>query len=67
MMRLVRALFLFTAKFNINILMKHIPEYIRKVNILADSLSRLQEDKFHRKCRHADPAATPVSSKIWDI
>ena len=64
MMRLVRALFLFTAKFNINILMKHIPG---KVNILADSLSRLQEDKFHRKCRHADPAATPVSSRIWDI
>ena len=42
-MRLVRGLFLFTAKTNINILLMHIPG---NINYLAASLSRLQVAKF---------------------
>ena len=44
MMRLVRALFLFTARRNINILMKHIPG---NVNLLADFLSFTDGTNFY--------------------
>ena len=64
MMRLVRALFLFTARRNINILMKHIPG---NVNLLADFLSRLLMDKFLHTCHRADRIPTSISSVVWDI
>ena len=64
MMRLIRSLFLFTAKSNINILMKHIPG---TSNILADHLSRLQVAEFHHRFQAADHLATIPSSKIWHI
>ena len=42
---LVRGLFLFTAKTNVNILFTHIPG---NINYLSDSLSRLQVAKFRQ-------------------
>ena len=63
-MKLVRALFLFSAKHNINILMQHIPG---NVNTLADHLSRLQVDKCRRLFPHMDKLPTAVSSAVWQI
>lgn len=61
-MRLVRALFLFIANRNINILMCHIPG---KFNDSADALSRLQIAKFRRLNPQADFQPTPVSPDVW--
>ena len=47
-MSLVRKLFFFTAKHNINLLMRHVPG---KDNILADPLSRLQVERFASLCK----------------
>ena len=63
-MRLVRALFLFSARHNINILMKHISGHN---NYLADSLSRLQVDKFKHHCPEADHQPTSISHTIWEL
>ena len=63
-MRLVRALFYFTAKNNINILMHHIPG---QTNTLADLLSRLQVDRFHRLHPSAESIPTPISPDVWLI
>ena len=61
-MRLVRALFLFSARRNINILMVHIAG---SSNVLADSLSRLQVDRFHQLHPSAAKRPTPISSDVW--
>ena len=63
-MRLVRALFLFNAKFNINVLMHHIPG---QTNVLADALSRLQVDKFRLHHPTADHIHTLISSDMWQL
>ena len=63
-MRLVRALFLFSARHNINILMEHIAGHN---NYLADSLSRLQVDKFKHHCPEADHQPTSISPTIWEL
>ena len=63
-MRLVRALFLFTANRNINILMEHIPGL---TNISADLLSRLQVDKFLDRHPSADRHPTKLSSEVWRV
>ena len=60
-MKLVRALFLFSAKNNINILMQHIPG---NFNILADHLSRLQVAKFHKLSDNMDQTPTKISSAV---
>ena len=59
-MSLVRKLFFFTAKRNINLLLRHIPGVDNKY---ADSLSRLQVAKFKAQClqAHAIPTELPQS------
>ena len=64
MMRLVRKLFLFTARHNINILLQHIPGHS---NILADRLSRLQVQEFHQRLPTADPHSSPLPPEIWNL
>ena len=63
-MRLVKVLFLFCAKYNINLLMQHIPDHYTK---LADALSRCQVAKFHA----CNPAAVPEpkanSVDVWRV
>ena len=61
-MRLVRSLFLFSARRNINILMVPIAG---SSNVLADSLSRLQVDRFHQLHPSAAKRPTPISSNVW--
>ena len=63
-MRILRALFLFCAKRNINILMKHIPG---TTNLAADFLSRLQVRKFKEVHPSADELPTPVPPQVWNI
>ena len=64
LMRLVRHLFLFTAQSNINILMQHIPG---QSNVLADALSRLQVQKFHRLSPSSELTPTPICPRVWHI
>ena len=64
MMRLIRALFLFTAKNNINLLMRHIPG---SINVSADYLSRLQVKKFRAIRRDADVNPTSPPLAIWQL
>ena len=63
-MRLVRALFMFTASRNINILMHHIPG---QSNLLADLLSRLQVQKFHQAHPQALLQPAIVSADVWHL
>ena len=64
LMKLIRALFLFTAKNNINLLMEHVPGYC---NYLSDSLSRLQVQKFLQLCPDADIEATVPPPSLWTL
>ena len=61
-MRLVRALFLRTAWFNSNLLLRHIPG---QDNSLADSLSRLQVTRFFTLHPTADGSPTQLPPDIW--
>ena len=63
-MRLVRGLFLFAARHNINIWVRHISGHH---NYLSDALSRLQVQKFRQLHPDADRSATPVSDEVWHI
>ena len=63
-MRVVRAIFLFAAKHNTNILMQHIPGVM---NIAADLLSRLQVRKFKQLDRCTNEAPTPTPPDTWAI
>ena len=63
-MRLVRFLFLFAARRNINILLQHIQGHN---NVLADALSRLQVGRFRRLHRDHHPVASPVPDELWTI
>lgn len=63
-MSLIRHLFLFTARLNINILLQHIPGH---TNIAADLLSRLQVRRFKQRLQSADESPTPVEPTIWTI
>jgi len=63
-MKLVRNLFLFSARRNINILMKHIPGHS---NCLADALSRLQVAKFKRLHTAASINPASVPPEVWTI
>ena len=61
-MKLVRAMFLFCARLNINILMQHIPG---SSNLASDALSRLQVHRFHRLRPGSSPYPTTVPSIVW--
>ena len=63
-MKVVRAMFMFAAKRNLNILLQHVPG---KNNILADHLSRLQVQQFRQKHPSAEPSPTTVSQAVWDV
>jgi hypothetical protein len=61
-MRIVRALFLFTARRNINLLLRHVPG---EHNVLADSLSRFQVAAFKDLHATADLHPTVFSEDVW--
>ncbi len=63
MMKILRKLFFFTAKHNINLILKHIPG---KDNVLADLLSRFQVDKFLDTLPTADHAPALIPEDTWD-
>ena len=63
-MTLVRSLFLFTARKNINIVMQHVPGYS---NGKADALSRLQVPRFRKLHRHAALEPTLIHPDVWNI
>jgi hypothetical protein len=64
MMKIIRSLFFFTAKRNINLLMAH----IRGVdNTNADLLSRLQVHQFRHNCPDADLHPTVLAQEVWDL
>ena len=63
-MRLVRALFTRAAHLNANIVLQHIPGHI---NILADSLSRLQVHRFREDHPTADPDPSPIPTDLWHL
>ena len=64
MMKIIRSLFFFTAKRNINLLMAHIRG---TDNVNADLLSRLQVQQFRRNCPDADLHPTVVADQVWDL
>ena len=63
-MQLVRALFLFSANLNINVLLQHIPGHS---NTLADPLSRLQVQLFRRMHPGSLPTPDTVPAQVWTI
>ena len=64
MMRLVRKLFLFSARNNINILLQHIPGHS---NVLADRLSRLQVPEFMALLPSAERQPSSLPTTIWQL
>ena len=63
-MKIVRAMFMFAAQRNTNILLQHVPG---RDNILADSLSRFQVNRFRTALPTADLEPTLVSPTVWAI
>ena len=63
-MKLVRFLFLFTARRNINVLLQHIPGHS---NAAVDSLSRLQVARFFQLCPAANNRPSTIVDEIWSI
>ena len=63
-MRLVRALFFRLARFNINLLLNHIPG---STNVNADLLSRFQVRRFLELNPDADTDNSPCPPDIWEI
>ena len=68
MLGLLRAMVLICLRNNIFFRARHI---LGGKNVLADSLSRLQVDKFHTLSRGMDPTPTPLPAhllpEIWLI
>lgn len=63
-MKLIRSLFLFSARNNINIIMEHVPGHHNNV---SDALSRLQVVKFHRLCPDAEVTPSVIPHSIWTL
>ena len=63
-MSLVRCLFTFIARRNINIHMTHIPGLTNKK---ADTLSHLQFQEFHKCHPEAERHPTPILPAVWNI
>ena len=61
MLELLRAMVLICLRNNILFWARHIPGV---KNVLADSLSRLQVDKFHTLSRGMDPTPTPLAAHL---
>ena len=60
----LRHVFMFAAKLNINLLIKHVPGHY---NSLADALSRLQVAKFLTLHPQAAVTPTPINLAIWKL
>lgn len=63
-MSLVRTLYLITARLQFVVKLKHIPG---KHNIIADSLSRFQMQKFQEAAPQADQHPTPIPEALWQM
>ena len=63
-MKLVRYLFLFSARLNLNILMQHIPGH---TNLSADALSRLQIPRFRQLLPGAHLHQSTPPPELWHI
>ena len=63
-MRLIRAIFLFTAKHNTNLLLHHIQGH---KNCLADALSRLQVKKFFKAHPTCAKLQSTLPPEVWDL
>ena len=63
-MALIRHLFLFCAKLNINLLVQHIPGH---TNQAADALSRLQVPRFRRIRPSAALHPSSIAPELWSI
>ena len=63
-MDLVRHLTLLTLRYNFYLKVQHIEG---KRNVIADSISRFQMERFRMLAPHADPAPTPVPQELWEI
>ena len=61
-MNLIRKLFFFSAKHNVNILIHHITGHF---NILADCLSRLQIQQFFQHQPLASPIPSEIPPVVW--
>ena len=64
LMKLVRHLFLFCSQNNFNVTFQHIPGLH---NVLADSLSRLQVDRFRSLHPEAETEPSVVPHAVWRI
>ena len=64
MLTIIRKIFFFAARHNINILMHHVPGHF---NTNADLLSRLQVPQFLRSNPQADARQTDVPIEAWKI
>ena len=64
LMRLVRALFMHSARINANVVLRHVPGI---QNINADLLSRLQVSRFQELNHSADPVPTPLPPLNFEI
>ena len=63
-MLIVRVMFMYAARNNINILLKYIPG---KKNVLADLLSRLQVTEFLHLHPNANAVPTIVPEEVWQV
>ena len=63
-MFLIRTLFLYIAKRNVNIRLEHVFGYS---NVKADLLSRLQVTEFLRKYPDMEMTKTVLDERVWDI
>ena len=64
LMKLVRHLFLYCSKNNINIMFEHLPGHH---NVLADCLSRLQVDRFRALHPGAEMEPSVIPQTVWEI
>ena len=64
MMRVIRALFFFCARINLNVMLSFIPGHL---NIHADCLSRLQIANFKRNNPTADQTPAVIPEDAWTI
>ena len=64
MMRVIRAMFFFCAKINLNIMLTFIPGHL---NVNADNLSRLQVQKFLRDNPSVNHHPSQIPDDVWKI
>ena len=64
MMRILRALFFITARWNVRLSFQHIPGV---ENLYADLLSRLQVSRFRELSPSADLEESPIPQEAWKV